>query len=344
MLDHSTFDWAEPELGSLFRSPFLIPSLLFHGLLLLVALKTATFSLPKAEPDPPISVQLMEVRSGADTQSIGTGKGAAGPRELPKLGVPIPPVQRTGKLDSGSLESSVPTPTPVPANVETPPAPKPIALPGPKVLAMETRQESVNAKETSPDSLVQLPTKERATNLPANAATDLEAQRSLAALKGAGDSPGIKALKEGPQIPGALKGSGTNTGAYGVPGGSRSGTGLAGGGTGAGTGGGGTTGLKGIPAADYGSYLNQLKKRVESVWKYPDNVTGVQRVAIRFALDRAGKLTLSEVMESSDARLNASALEAIRRASPFPAMPESLKDLANEPMILRFEVAIRVRG
>jgi len=343
MLDHSPFDLGESELSSLFRSPFLLPSLLVHGLLLFVALKAATFSLPKAEPDPPISVQLMEVRSGADTRSIGAGKGAAGPRELPKLGVPTPPVQRTGKLDSGSLESSVPTPAP--ANVETPPAPKPIALPGPKVLAMDTRQESVSAKETSADSLVRLPTKESATNLPANATADLEAhQRSLAALKGTGDGPGIKALKEGPQIPGALKGSGTNTGAYGVPGGNRSGTGLAGGGTGTGTGGGGTTGLKGIPAADYGSYLNQLKKRVESVWKYPDNVTGVQRVAIRFALDRAGKLTLSEVMESSDARLNASALEAIRRASPFPAMPESLKDLANEPMIIRFEVAIRVRG
>jgi outer membrane biosynthesis protein TonB len=49
-------------------------------------------------------------------------------------------------------------------------------------------------------------------------------------------------------------------------------------------------------------------------------------------------------LESSDARLNASALEAVKRASPFPAIPESLKDLANEPMIIRFEVAIRVRG
>jgi len=343
MLDHSSSDWGELEIASLFRSPFLIPSLLFHGLLFFLALRAATFSLPKPEPNPPISVQLMEVRSGSDTQSIGPAKGAGGPRELPKLGVPIQPAQRTGKLDSGSVETSVPSPAP--AMVEAPPAPKPIALPGPKVLAMDTRQESVNAKETSADSLVRLPTKENPTNLPANSAADLEAhQRSLAALKGAGDGPGIKALKEGPQVPGALKGTGTNTGAYGVSGGSRSGTGLAGGGTGVGSGGGGTTGLKGLPAADYGSYLNQLKKRVESVWKYPDNVTGVQRVAIRFALDRAGKLTLSEVMESSDARLNASALDAMRRASPFPAMPESLKDLANEPMIIRFEVAIRVRG
>jgi len=41
---------------------------------------------------------------------------------------------------------------------------------------------------------------------------------------------------------------------------------------------------------------------------------------------------------------DASALDAIRRASPFPPIPESLKDLANEPMIIRFEVAIRVRS
>jgi len=342
MLDNGSIDWGESELSSLFRSRFLFSSLLFHALLFFLALRAANLSIPKPENNPPISVQLMEVRSGAETKSIGPGQGAGGPRALPKLGVPTPPAQRSGKLDSGSVETDLPAPL---ANVETAPAPKPIALPGPKVLALDARQEAVNAKETSADSLVRLPTKESATRLPSNAATDLDAhQRSLAALKGGNESLGIKALKEGGQIPGALTGSGTGAGSYGVPGGSRSGTGITGGGTGSGSGGGGTTGLKGIPAADYGNYLNQLEKRVRSVWKYPDNVTGIQKITIRFALDRAGKLTLSEVLESSDVRLNASALEAIRRASPFPAIPENLKDLANEPMIIRFEVAIRVRG
>ncbi len=342
MLDRRSIDWDESDFASLCRSPFLVSSLLFHGLLFLVALRAATLAIPTPETNTPISVQLMEVRSGADTKSIGPGQGVGGPRAIPKLGVPIRPAERTGKLDTGSAETSVPAP---PANVEAAPAPKPIALPGPKVLAMDSRQEAVNAKETSADSLVSLPTKESATKLPANAAADLDAhQKSLAALKSGTDGAGIKALKDGPQVPGALKGSGANPGPFGVAGGSRSGTGIAGGGTGVGTGGGGITGLKGIPAADYSHYLNQLKKRVESVWRYPDNVTGVQKVAIRFALDRAGKLTLSEVLESSDARLNASALDAIKRASPFPAIPENLKDLANEPMIIRFEVAIRVRG
>jgi len=333
-------DWGESDLSSLLRSPFLLSSLLVHGLLALLALRAATLTIAKPETTP-ISVQLLEVSSGRDTRSIGPGQGTGGPRQLPKLGLPTPPAQRTGRLDSGSVETSVPAPE---RSVEALPAPKPIALPGPKVLAMNSRHETVNPAETSPDSLVQLPTKESATKLPSNA-VDVGAQdRSLAANKLGNDSAGIRALKEGPQIPGALKGGGTNLGSYGVPGGSRTGTGIAGGGTGSGTGGGGITGLKGTAAADYSNYLNQLKKRVESVWRYPDNVTGVQKVAIRFALDRAGKLTLSEVLESSDARLNASALEAIKRASPFPAIPESLKDLANEPMIIRFEVAIRVRG
>jgi len=342
MYDKPSMDWGQSELASLLRSPFLVPSLLVHGMLLLIALRAATLTIPLPEKNPPISVQLLEARTGSsDSKSIGLGKGPGGPRQLPKLGVPIPPAQQTGNLATGATESTVPSQN----DVETAPPPKPVVLPGPKVIAADPRQPTVNTKETSPDSLVRLPTKESPTALPSSASADLEVQqRSLAALKGPADGPGIKALKEGAQVPGALKGNGTGAGPFGVAGGSKSGSGITGGGTGSGTGGGSTTGLKGMPAADYNNYLNQLKKRVESVWKYPENVSGVQKVAIRFALDRAGKLTLSEVLDSSDSRLNTSALDAIRRASPFPAMPESLKDLANEPMILRFEVAIRVRG
>ncbi len=342
MYDKPSVDWGESELASLFRSPFLLPSLLVHGALLLIALRGAALTIPLPESNTPISVQLLEGRTGSsDSKSIGPDKGPGGPRQLPKLGVPRAAAQQTGPLEIGSIETAVPSQN----SVETAPPPKPVPLPVPKVIATDKRSQAINANETSPDSLVRLPTKESPTALPSSATGDLEAQqRSLAALKGAGEGPGIKALKEGSQLPGALKGNGTGVGPYGVPGGSRHGSGIAGGGTGSGTGGGSATGLKGIPAADYNNYLNQLKKRVESVWKYPDDVTGVQKVAIRFALDRAGKLTLSEVLDSSDSRLNTSALEAIRRASPFPAIPETLKDLANEPMIIRFEVAIRVRG
>ena len=341
MTQQSSVDWEELGILALFRSPFLIPSVIFHTLLFLLALRAATLTIIKPN-ETPISVQLLEVRDGASSnKSIGPSSGPGGPRSMPKLGTTVAPAQRTGKLDSGSLESSVPAEKPA----EVPPPPKPVALPGPKVLATDTRADTVNAKETSPDSLVRLPTKEAPTQLPGSAAADLEAnQRSLTALKSAGDAAGIRALKDGTQVPGALKGTGAGSGPYGVAGGSKSGSGLAGGGTGTGSGGGSATGLKGLPSADYNQYLNALKKRVESVWKFPENVNGVQKVAILFTLDRAGRLVQSEVLDSTDARLNASAVDAMKRASPFAPIPESLKDLANTPLRMQFTVSIGVRG
>jgi TonB family protein len=337
--DHS--DWLDVGLLSLFRSPFLLPSLLLHAMFFLLALRAANISLAKPEVQIPISVQLLEGRDGgSDNKSIGPGRGPGGPRTMPKLGTPIAPRQRTGKLDSGSLESSVPA-----KSNEPEAAPKPAPLPGPKLLASDSQRESVRTNETSPDSLVRLPTKEAPTRLPAGPAPELASNdRALGPTRATGESAGIKALKEGAQIPGALKGTGTGTGPYGVPGGSRNGTGVTGGGTGSGSGGGSATGLKGIPAADFNQYLNLLKKRVESVWKYPDGVSGVQKVAVVFTLDRAGKLMRADVLESSDPRLNASAIEAMKRASPFPPIPESLKELANEPLRMQFTVTIAVRG
>jgi TonB family protein len=340
IMNNSASAWEDSDL-SLFRSAFLLLSLLLHAMLLTLLFRAASLTVAKPASDPPISVQLVEVNQGGSlNKSIGSSKGPGGPRSLPKLGNPIAPAHRSGKLDSGSLEALAPNDT-----VEATTAPKPMAFPGPKVLSSDSSRESVNVKETSPDSLVRLPTKEAATNLTGGVAIDPEtSQKSLAALKSTDLGAGIKGLREGEQIPGSLKGAGTGVGPYGAPGGSRSGSGLSGGGSGSGTGGGSHTGLKGISSSDYNQYLQQLKRRVESVWKYPDDVTGVQKVAVRFILDRAGKLTLAEVLDSSDSRLNSSAVEAIRRASPFPPIPETLKDLANEPMIIRFEVAIRVRG
>jgi hypothetical protein len=160
-MNRSASAWEESVL-SLFRSAFLLPSLLVHGMLLVLALRTATLSLAKPELNPPISVQLMEINDGRSTdKSIGPGKGPGGPRALPKLGSPVAPAQPTGKLESGSLESSSPSNA-----VETIAPPKPMALPGPKILSNDLSRESVSLKETSPDSLVRLPTKEATTNLP----------------------------------------------------------------------------------------------------------------------------------------------------------------------------------
>jgi TonB family protein len=336
-----TKDWEDGNIFSVFLSPFLFPSVILHALFIVFVVRAVSLNLANPVQDAPITVQLADLREGRPvSQSIGAARGPGGPRELPRLGTPIAPAPSTGKLDGGSIEAAAPSPS-----VESPPAPpKPVPLPGPKVLAANTRSEYVNANETAPDSLVRLPTKAAPTQLPGGAATDTR-QNALAGVKGGLEGPGIKALNEGAQIPGALKGTGTGLEPSGVPGGSRSGTGSAGGGTGTGTGGGSIGGLRGASNADFNRYLEQLERRVKSVWKYPDEVAGVQEVAVRFSLDRAGKLIHAQVLDSSDTRLNASAVEAMKRASPFPPIPENLaKELANEPLIVRFRVSIRVRG
>jgi protein TonB len=190
---------------------------------------------------------------------------------------------------------------------------------------------------------VQLPTRDSATNLLSAVSPD-GSKGNLTPVKGRGEGEGIRALKEGLQVPGALKGGGAGSVPYGVPGGISDGIGTTGGGTGTGSGGGGYAAIRGRSNADYLQYLKLIEKRVYSVWRYPDGVTGVQKVSVRFTLDKVGRVTQADVLDSSDARINASALEAIKRASPFPPIPESLKDLAGEPLIIRFTVAIRLKG
>jgi outer membrane biosynthesis protein TonB len=42
--------------------------------------------------------------------------------------------------------------------------------------------------------------------------------------------------------------------------------------------------------------------------------------------------------------MNASAVEAMKRAAPFAPIPERLKDLANTPLRMQFTVTVGVRG
>lgn len=328
-------NWGELALYSLFKNPFLLPSLLFH-LLLFYLLSTVALSINPDENNISIPIKLLELGAGRSDRSIGPDRGPGGPRALPKLGQPEPPRQRSGRVDSGSEENTIPSKESAPA------AAKAFSLPQPKLLADAGRPRTPALRETSPDSLIQLPTKDGATNL--RGLSPEANQRSLTAIQGKGDGEALRALKEGIQVPGALRGDGGGTAPYGAPGGTREGKGTTGGGSGTGSGGGSYTGLRGTSSGDYNQYLKLIEKRVFSVWKYPEGVTGVQKVSVRFTLDRAGKLNQVEVLDSTDSRIDGSALEAMRKASPFPPIPESLKDLAGESLIIRFTLDIRVRG
>ncbi|HXG50150.1 MAG TPA: TonB family protein [candidate division Zixibacteria bacterium] len=325
-IDH----WEDLGLSALLRSPFLWPSIAIHLLLFYLAVNIRTF--PERTVPSLVPIQLLEVpRAGSPDKSIGPGRGPGGPKSPPKLGQPVAPRPSSGSLARGQTEA----PAPVTGPTAEPQAP---VLAAPKTLAGPARSEPLAVRETAPESLVQLPTRAAPGSTPAVEA----GLKSDTTRYGPGTD--IRALREGARIPGALKGMGSGAGSYGVPGGSRSGVGIAGSGTGTGTGGGSRTGLGGAASADYNQYLKQVERRVNSMWRYPDGVTGVQKVTVRFTLDRAGKLAQAEVLDSSDPRLNASALEAMRKASPFPPIPESLKELAGEPLIIRFTVAIRLRG
>jgi len=94
---------------------------------------------------------------------------------------------------------------------------------------------------------------------------------------------------------------------------------------------------------DYVSYLRMVQKKVQSNWKFPSGVSGIQVVTLRFVLDIDGKLVSVEVVNSTDARLNGPAMEAMNLASPFPPIPENLKKLAGEPMVVKFSVSTRPR-
>ena len=122
MTAQSSVDGGDLNFFPLVRSPFLVSSILFHGLLLLLVMRAATLTMVKPPSETPISVQLLEPRDGGSSnRSIGPGIGPGGPRTMPKLGTPTMPAERRGSVDSGSLKNSVPRPLP---NLRRWPAPR----------------------------------------------------------------------------------------------------------------------------------------------------------------------------------------------------------------------------
>jgi TonB family protein len=93
------------------------------------------------------------------------------------------------------------------------------------------------------------------------------------------------------------------------------------------------------PDPDLVSYLKMIQKKVHSIWKYPTGVLATQAVTLRFVLDIDGKLVSAEVVDSTDARLNSSAMEAMNRALPFPPIPDNLKRLVGKPLVIKFTVS-----
>ena len=84
------------------------------------------------------------------------------------------------------------------------------------------------------------------------------------------------------------------------------------------------------------SYLDQVKVRTLARWHLPPNLPPNLTVTLKFKIDLAGSATRVEVVESANRALGNSAVEALRSASPFPAMTGVVRCLAREPVVATF--------
>lgn len=83
-------------------------------------------------------------------------------------------------------------------------------------------------------------------------------------------------------------------------------------------------------------YLDAVRVRTLARWQLPPNVPPNQTVALKFKIDPAGSATRVEVVDAANRSLGQSAVDALRSASPFPAMAGRVLCLAREPITATF--------
>ncbi|HTO09466.1 MAG TPA: energy transducer TonB [Myxococcota bacterium] len=111
-----------------------------------------------------------------------------------------------------------------------------------------------------------------------------------------------------------------------------------------GEGGNGTGGEGGVPLDDclkrpeVSSYLEQVRSRMYQRWNLPGDAPSGQKVLLKFKLDASGSVMSSELEMASDAGVGATALEALRSAAPFAAMPDRVRCLARQGLKGTFTV------
>ncbi len=84
------------------------------------------------------------------------------------------------------------------------------------------------------------------------------------------------------------------------------------------------------------AYLSQVQNRTLERWVLPPSVSADQHVTLRFKLDVAGSASNVSLVRASDNALGLSAVDALRAASPFPAMPDSARCLVRVPITATF--------
>ena len=116
-----------------------------------------------------------------------------------------------------------------------------------------------------------------------------------------------------------------------LPGAGGTGTSLTGGGARA-----GSTQTACLARPEVTTYMQDIHDRMLERWILPPGVDADRKVQLRFRLDVAGSATSVSLVESDDNALGASAVDALRAASPFPPMPEAVRCLSDFSLIGTF--------
>jgi TonB family protein len=83
------------------------------------------------------------------------------------------------------------------------------------------------------------------------------------------------------------------------------------------------------------SYLGEIHERTMARWRTPPGVADSE-VTLRFQLDVAGSAHRVELVHAASNALGASAVDAMRAASPFPPMPDRARCLADKHITAKF--------
>jgi TonB family protein len=107
-------------------------------------------------------------------------------------------------------------------------------------------------------------------------------------------------------------------------------------GSGRGTGGDEVVDPECLSRAEVSQYMDLVQSRMYERWFLPRGLPPNQRVTLRFRLDVAGSASEIELVETSHNALGASAVDALREASPFPPMPERARCLSRSGITATF--------
>jgi hypothetical protein len=84
------------------------------------------------------------------------------------------------------------------------------------------------------------------------------------------------------------------------------------------------------------AYMVIVRERMLARWQLPPGVPSNQEVTLRFQLDVAGSASRVDLVRADDNALGASAVDALRAASPFPPIPDRARCLAQRRLIGTF--------